>query len=58
VALHDTNPENVSDAQPGFCGDAWKFVVYLLGAGFEGMTLPYHPGITLVRKRVSWGPKQ
>jgi len=57
VALHDTNPEHVSDAQPGFCDDAWKFVVYLNGGGFEACTLPYHPGITLVRKRVAWGPK-
>ena len=56
MILHDTSPENLSDAQPGFCGDAWKFVPYLLGAGYETCTLGYHPGLTLVRRRSKWGP--
>jgi len=56
VILHDTNPENLPDAQPGFCGDAWKFVPYLIGAGYEACTIPFHPGITIVRKRSKWGP--
>lgn len=56
VALHDTSPEHESDAQPGYCDTAWKFAYYLTCGGFEAMTLNYHPGLTLVRKRSHWGP--
>lgn len=58
VVLHDTSPEHLSDAQPGFCGDAWKFVPYLIGAGHEACTIGYHPGLTLIRKRSKWGPSE
>jgi len=60
VVLHDTNPETESDTDPGLCGDAWKFAHDLWLRQhhdcYESLTLPYHPGLTLVRKRVSWGP--
>ena len=58
VCLHDTNPEKQSDATPGLCDDSWKFALYLLGAGHESVTLPYHPGLTIVRKRDKWGPSE
>jgi len=56
VALHDVQPENESDAQPGFCGDAWKVAMSIVG-GFEACVINYHPGLLLVRKRSRWGPK-
>lgn len=56
VALHDVQPENLSDAQPGFCGDAWKVAMSIVG-GFEAAVVNYHPGLLLVRKRSGWGPK-
>lgn len=56
VLLHDTNPETSADTAPGFCGDSWRVAKYLADSGHECITLPYHPGLTLVRKRVSWGP--
>jgi len=56
ILVHDTNPEHESDAQPGFCGDAWKFAFTAAGS-VEAMTLPQHPGLTLIRKRSRWGPK-
>ena len=56
VALHDMQPENESDAQPGYCGDAWKVGMSIVG-GFEACTLNYHPGLLLVRKRSRWGPR-
>ena len=56
VLLHDTNPETVADTSPGLCGDGWKAARQLTQSGHEAVTLPYHPGLTIVRKRVSWGP--
>lgn len=57
VCLHDTNPETEADTAPGYCGDSWRFANMLWGDGCEAVTLPYHPGITIVRNRKSWGPK-
>ena|SRR5882724_11825791 len=57
VAFHDSNPEKLSDTDPGLCADSWKLAWGLSIAGLECITLPYHPGITLVRKRQSWGPQ-
>ena len=57
IALHDTQPQTVADATPGFCGDAWKFAYGVWITGMECLTLNYHPGLTLIRKRESWeGP--
>jgi predicted O-methyltransferase YrrM len=57
VLLHDTNPETEADSAPGFCGDAWRFARTLHDERFECVTLPYHPGLTIVRNRFLWGPK-
>ena len=56
IALHDTNPETEADTAPGYCDSAWKFPMFLAGAGVEAVTLPFHPGLTIVRKRMHWGP--
>ena len=57
VCLHDTNPETVGDTAKGLCGDAWKFAEILWRDGYEAVTLPYHPGLTIVRNRQIWGPQ-
>lgn len=54
VLLHDTNPETIADAADGLCGNAWEFAREYRG---EAVTLPYHPGLTIIRKRGAWGPK-
>ena len=56
VAIHDMQPENESDAQPGYCGDGWKVGMSIVG-GFEACVLNYHPGLLLGRKRSRWCPK-
>ena len=55
VLLHDTNPETEADTAPGLCGDAWKFAAFM-DDDYQAVTLPYHPGLTIVRKLVQWGP--
>lgn len=57
VCLHDTQPESVADTHPDKCGTAWIFAKNLKERGFECMTLPYYPGLTMVRKRMGWGPQ-
>jgi hypothetical protein len=59
IILHDTHPKNVDYTQPGYCGDAYKAAEELSKRtdGFEIMSLPVHPGLTLCRKRktqLSW----
>lgn len=59
IILHDTHPKNSHYAQPGYCGDAYKAVEELSRHTdkFEMMTIPVHPGLTLLRKRtaqLSW----
>ena len=56
VCLHDTNPGTVADTAPGLCGDSWK-TARRLSVDFEAVTLPYHPGLTIIRKREKWGPE-
>lgn len=55
VLLHDGNPETVADTAPGYCDSAWEAIRHI-SQFHEAVTLPYHPGLTIVRKRVSWGP--
>jgi len=55
VVLHDGNPETAEDATPGLCGDAWVAIEKLTKM-HEAVTLPYCPGLSIIRKRKSWGP--
>ena len=55
VLLHDTNPETEKDAKPGLCDNAWE-AAFEISSVEEAVTLPYCPGLTIVRKRESWGP--
>lgn len=59
VVLHDTWPKDKEATDPGFCGDSWRFVDWLKGHSIESVTLPFHPGLTLVRKaakHLPWRP--
>jgi len=56
VFLHDTNPEKPEDTSLGLCGDAW-LAASKIAKNFESVTLPYHPGLTIIRKRGKWGPE-
>ena len=58
IILHDTNPETREDTEPGFCGDAWRFAQHLVAVPYEAVTLPFHPGLTIIRKRSGWGPQK
>ena len=56
ILLHDTNPQTAKDTRPGFCDEAWK-AAREIARSYESVTLPYCPGITIVRKRKLWGPE-
>lgn len=56
ILLHDSNPESKADTVATLCGDAWKFAMKI-ARNYECVTIPYHPGVTIIRKRISWGPK-
>lgn len=59
ILLHDTYPKNLQYTDKGYCGDAYLAIEELksLSDEFEMMTIPIHPGLTLIRKRktqLSW----
>lgn len=59
ILLHDTHPENEAMMQPGLSGTACQAVEILSKdtGGYELMTIPVTPGLTICRKRqaqLSW----
>lgn len=59
ILLHDTHPKNYQYTDKGYCGDAYLVIEELKNHSdeFEMMTIPIHPGLTLIRKRkiqLSW----
>lgn len=53
VILHDTYPINQDYLDPNFCNDAYLTALYIknnLSDSFESLTLPFHPGLTIVKK--------
>ncbi|MBI1938134.1 MAG: FkbM family methyltransferase [Ignavibacteriales bacterium] len=59
ILLHDTHPKNLQYTDKGYCGDAYLVIEELKKHNdeFEMMTIPIHPGLTLIRKRktqLSW----
>jgi len=52
IFLHDTFPKDKKHIQPGYCGDVYKTAVQILDRkDCEIITLPVHPGLSIVRKR-------
>ena len=59
IFLHDGNPETRADTDPNLCGDAWAAIREITEMETtEAFTFNYHPGLTLIRKRVNWGPQK
>lgn len=55
VCLHDSNPATIADTVAGLCGDCWTLLPMLTNR-MECLTLPYHPGLSIIRNRVRWRP--
>lgn len=55
ILLHDTHPMDKAATSPERCGDAYQAIESLSRKfeQFEMMTLPWHPGLTLCRKRTA-----
>lgn len=53
IFLHDSFPLDQSHAAPELCGDAFRAVMELAGTahGYEMVTVPFPPGLTMCRKR-------
>jgi len=54
VLLHDTHPKNKAFAVPSLCGDAYLaagILSRMAGPDYETVTIPVHPGLTIIRKR-------
>lgn len=53
ILLHDTHPKNIHYTEKSLCGDAYLVIEELKNHydEFEFMTIPIHPGLTIVRKR-------
>lgn len=55
ILMHDTHPGDATLLDPGFCCDAYKAIEELQSdaAGYEMMTIPLSPGLTMCRKRTA-----
>ena len=53
MCLHDSYPKNEQYTDPGYCGDGYKAIFELSKNTdeYEMVTIPIHPGLTVVRKR-------
>ena len=58
ILMHDGYPKDAAHTDRGYCGDGYKAIAELAKnqIGFEMMTIPIHPGLTIVRKRESHLP--
>ena len=54
ILFHDSYPKDKKFTEPGYCGDGYKAIEQITrnAKGYEIMTLPLHPGLTLCRKRI------
>lgn len=53
IFLHDTYPKDTSMIHPSWCCDCYKTALWIkqnLSAEFETVTLPFSPGLTIVKK--------
>jgi hypothetical protein len=55
ILFHDTHPGDASLLDPGYCCDAYRAIEELQSTaiGYEMMTIPISPGLTMCRKRTS-----
>ncbi len=53
IVLHDGYPKDLKHTGNGYCGDGYKAINELTRSaqGYEMMTIPVHPGLTIARKR-------
>jgi predicted O-methyltransferase YrrM len=53
ILMHDTYPRNEEDTQTKYCADAYRAAdeLCLNQKGFEIMTIPLYPGLTICRKK-------
>jgi predicted O-methyltransferase YrrM len=51
ILLHDTFPGTQADTDPGLCGGVWQIAEHPPDLQAEILTVPFHPGLTLIRKR-------
>jgi predicted O-methyltransferase YrrM len=63
ILLHDTHPRSEFFTQPDYCGDGYKAIEEISreSKGYEMVTIPVHPGLTLIRKKntqISWQEKE
>lgn len=58
ILLHDGYPKDANHAEPGYCGDCYKAIEELSKSRqeYEMVTIPTHPGLTVVRKRLKQIP--
>lgn len=53
IILHDTYPISEDYINPNLCGDCYRTALYIknnLSDSFEILTLPFHPGVTIIKK--------
>lgn len=53
ILFHDSYPKNLEYTDSKLCGDGYKAIDELTrdASGYEMMTVPIHPGLTICRKR-------
>jgi hypothetical protein len=51
VVLHDTYPGSTAHLEQRECGNAWEVAQMLAREDYECVTLPFPPGLTVVRKQ-------
>jgi predicted O-methyltransferase YrrM len=58
ILLHDGFPMSRELTAPGYCGDGYRAIAELTAKhdGYEMMTIPVHPGLTIARKRTNHLP--
>ncbi len=58
LLMHDTYPLDIESTIPSRCGDGYLAITEIGSAtsSYELVTLPFHPGLTIVRKRTSQVP--
>jgi predicted O-methyltransferase YrrM len=55
IFIHDTHPKNKESLSSDCCGDGYQAIeeLSLRTSDYELITIPVHPGLTLIRKRKS-----